>query len=109
MWLVTDGLQTPYMVNMLMAGYDDQSGPVLYFMDYLASLVKVPFAAHGYGSFFSLGIMDRYYKSGVCHTHTACCALTQLPLNKLAFIFQPLSAVFITRPKLQVCHMVYVM
>ncbi|KAI0220603.1 Proteasome subunit beta type-2 [Lamellibrachia satsuma] len=57
--------RTPYMVNMLMAGYDKQSGPVLYFMDYLAALVKVPFAAHGYGSFFSLGIMDRYYKPDI--------------------------------------------
>lgn len=50
------------MVNMLIAGFDDASGPALYFMDWLASLQKVPFGAHGYGSFFSLSIMDRYYK-----------------------------------------------
>lgn len=54
-----------YMVNMLIAGYDDANGPELYFMDYLASLQKVPFAAHGYGSFFSLSIMDRYYRPGL--------------------------------------------
>jgi len=54
-----------YMVNMLIAGYDDAKGPELYFMDWLASLQKVPFAAHGYGSFFSLSIMDRYYKPGL--------------------------------------------
>ncbi|XP_029179764.2 proteasome subunit beta type-2-like [Acropora millepora] len=51
-----------YQVNMLIAGFDDASGPALYFMDWLASLQKVPFGAHGYGSFFSLSIMDRYYK-----------------------------------------------
>lgn len=53
--------RTPYHVNLLMAGYDEHSGPALYFMDYFASQQKVPFAAHGYGAFFSLGILDRYY------------------------------------------------
>jgi 20S proteasome, alpha and beta subunits len=57
-------LQTPYFVNMLLAGYDDTTGPELYFVDYLASMVKVPYAAHGYGGFFSLSIMDRYHKAG---------------------------------------------
>ncbi|XP_015514090.1 proteasome subunit beta type-2 [Neodiprion pinetum] len=53
--------RTPYFVNILMAGYDDETGPELYFIDYLASCVKVPYAAHGYGGFFSLAIMDRYH------------------------------------------------
>ena len=57
-------LQTPYMVNMLMGGYDDETGPELYYMDYLSALVKVPFGIHGYGSFFSLSVMDRYYREG---------------------------------------------
>lgn len=56
--------RTPYMVNLLMAGYDDETGPELYFIDYLASCVKVPYAAHGYGGFFSLSIMDRYHNLG---------------------------------------------
>ncbi|XP_046858317.1 proteasome subunit beta type-2-like [Xenia sp. Carnegie-2017] len=55
--------RTPYQVNILFAGYDKQKGPELYFMDYLASQQKVPFAAHGYGAFFTLGILDRYYES----------------------------------------------
>ncbi|XP_077990863.1 proteasome subunit beta type-2-like [Glandiceps talaboti] len=54
--------RTPYMVNMLQAGYDEKSGPSLYYMDYLASLNKIPYGAHGYGSFFTLSVMDRYYK-----------------------------------------------
>ncbi|XP_022112377.1 proteasome subunit beta type-2 [Pieris rapae] len=53
---------TPYFVNVLMGGYDKENGPELYFMDYLASSVKVPFAAHGFGGFLSLSIMDRQYK-----------------------------------------------
>nr|UCK81649.1 proteasome subunit beta type-2 [Arenicola marina] len=51
-----------YMVNMLIAGHDKESGPELYYLDYLASMVKVPYGVHGYGSFFSLSVMDRYYR-----------------------------------------------
>ncbi|EFN79330.1 proteasome subunit beta type-2 [Harpegnathos saltator] len=54
--------RTPYFVNMLMAGYDDDAGPELYFIDYLASCVKVPYATHGYGGMFSMSVLDRYYK-----------------------------------------------
>jgi len=54
--------RTSYFVNLLMAGYDKEAGPELYFLDYLASMVKVPFAVHGYGSFFTLSVMDRYYR-----------------------------------------------
>ncbi|GLG92284.1 hypothetical protein R5R35_008418 [Gryllus longicercus] len=54
--------RSPYFVNMLLAGYDNETGPQLYFLDYLASLVKIPFAVHGYGGFFALTIMDRYHR-----------------------------------------------
>ncbi|XP_040193247.1 proteasome subunit beta type-2 [Rana temporaria] len=54
--------RTPYHVNLLLAGYDDNDGPSLYFMDYLAALAKAPFAAHGYGALLTLSILDRYYK-----------------------------------------------
>ncbi|XP_048757802.1 proteasome subunit beta type-2-like [Ostrea edulis] len=57
--------RTPYMVNLLMAGFDKNEGPSLYFMDYLASMNKCPFAAHGYGAFFSLAILDRYYTEDI--------------------------------------------
>ncbi len=34
--------RTPYMVNLLIAGYDlETKTPELYFMDYLASMIKV--------------------------------------------------------------------
>ncbi|XP_050402829.1 proteasome subunit beta type-2 [Patella vulgata] len=54
--------QTPYQVNLLLAGYDKEDGPGLFYMDYLASLNKVPFGVHGYGGFFSLSVMDRFYR-----------------------------------------------
>ncbi|CAH8669233.1 unnamed protein product [Heterobilharzia americana] len=54
--------RSPYFVNMLIAGYDSQTGPELYFLDYLASLVKVPFAVHGYGSLVTLSILDRMHR-----------------------------------------------
>lgn len=56
--------QTPYHVNLLLAGYDDTDGPGLYYMDYLAALAKAPFAAHGYGAFLTLSILDRHYRAG---------------------------------------------
>ncbi|VDM01806.1 unnamed protein product [Schistocephalus solidus] len=51
----------PYMVNLLIAGYNSKTGPELYYMDYLASMVKVPYAVHGHGGFVTLGILDSKY------------------------------------------------
>uniref|UniRef100_A0A3Q2XFZ4 Proteasome subunit beta n=1 Tax=Hippocampus comes TaxID=109280 RepID=A0A3Q2XFZ4_HIPCM len=77
--------RTPYHVNMLLAGYDDTDGPGLYYMDHLSSLVKAPFAAHGYGAFLTLSILDRYYKPGlpgefrlICSDCHCCFCLHQL-------------------------------
>lgn len=39
----------PYHVNLLMGGVDPiTEKPALYWLDYLASLADVPYAAHGY-------------------------------------------------------------
>ena len=39
----------PYMVNLLMGGIDPITNkPNLYWVDYLATLAPVPYAAHGY-------------------------------------------------------------
>ena len=53
---------------MLVAGYDEGEGPSLYFMDYLSACVKLPFAIHGYGSYFGLSICDKYYKKDLNET-----------------------------------------
>merc|ERR1719198_1289204 len=52
----------PYQVDMIIAGVDE-SGPAMYMMDYLASMEKVNKAAHGYGAYFALSLMDRYWKA----------------------------------------------
>nr|VDD45240.1 unnamed protein product [Brassica oleracea] len=52
----------PYSVNILMAGYDEESGASLYYIDYIATLHKVDKGAFGYGSYFSLSTMDRHYR-----------------------------------------------
>ncbi|XP_062506515.1 proteasome subunit beta type-2-like [Corticium candelabrum] len=55
--------RSPYFVNMLIGGHDGyDGGAALYFMDYLATMAKVPFGAHGYGSYLSLSILDKYYR-----------------------------------------------
>eukprot|EP00051_Salpingoeca_urceolata_P027385 m.481269 g.481269 ORF g.481269 m.481269 type:complete len:194 (+) comp22111_c0_seq1:270-851(+) len=64
---LADALRTreAYKVDLLLAGCDEGVGPQLFFMDNMAALNKVPFGAHGYGSFFTLSTLDRYYRPGL--------------------------------------------
>lgn len=57
--------QNPYQVNILLAGYDKETGPSLYYIDYIATLHKVEKGAFGYGSYFALSMMDRHFNSGM--------------------------------------------
>lgn len=57
--------QTPYNVNLLLAGFGEEAGPELFFLDYLASLKKMKFAAHGYGGMYTMSIMDKHHKPGI--------------------------------------------
>ncbi len=51
---------------MLIAGFDKKSDePSLYFLDYLASSIKVPFAIHGYSQYFGISICYKYYKENM--------------------------------------------
>ncbi|CDY55258.1 BnaCnng28610D [Brassica napus] len=61
--LATALRKNPYSVNILMAGYDNESGASLYYIDYIATLHKVDKGAFGYGSYFSLSTMDWHYRS----------------------------------------------
>merc|ERR1711981_283750 len=55
--------RTPFNVNLLIAGWDKESeGCELYVLDYLASMVKAPYAAHGYGGFFTTALLDRHFR-----------------------------------------------
>ncbi|CAA0823073.1 Proteasome subunit beta type-2-A [Striga hermonthica] len=60
--LATALRKNPYMVNIILAGYDEKTGPSMYYIDYIASLIKVDKAAFGYGSYFALSMMDRHYR-----------------------------------------------
>jgi len=52
----------PYSVNLLLGGFDVATdAPKLYWIDYLGTLADVPFAAHGYGAYFALSLLDRYH------------------------------------------------
>ena len=49
----------PYTVNLLLGGYDQiEDKPTLYWIDYLASLAPVPYAAHGYAQYVTCLIHD---------------------------------------------------
>jgi 20S proteasome subunit beta 4 len=56
----------PYQVNVLLAGYDTNSGkPSLNWIDYLGTQVELPYAAHGYASFYCTSLLDKHYKKGM--------------------------------------------
>jgi 20S proteasome subunit beta 4 len=46
----------------LIAGYDDNTGPSIYWLDYLATLHKVNTGGTGYGSYFALSLLDRLWR-----------------------------------------------
>ena len=54
-----------YQCNMLLGGcYNQEEGPALYWMDYMACMQKMNFGAHGMASNFCLSIFDREWKVG---------------------------------------------
>ncbi|KAF8653680.1 hypothetical protein AX16_003831 [Volvariella volvacea WC 439] len=54
--------RNPYAVNLLLGGYDTSTNePELYWVDYLGTMSRIPFGAHGYGSYFVLSLLDKYH------------------------------------------------
>ncbi|KAL6236088.1 hypothetical protein BDW75DRAFT_207692 [Aspergillus navahoensis] len=54
--------RNPYTVNLLLGGVDPISQkPHLYWIDYLASLARVPYAAHGYAQYYCLSTLDKHH------------------------------------------------
>ncbi|KAL8656908.1 MAG: hypothetical protein Q9226_002443 [Calogaya cf. arnoldii] len=52
----------PYTVNLLLGGYDPiTKKPHLFWLDYLASLAPLPYAAHGYAQYYCLSILDKHH------------------------------------------------
>ncbi|EAU34521.1 proteasome component C11 [Aspergillus terreus NIH2624] len=54
--------RSPYTVNLLLGGVDPISEkPHLFWIDYLASLAPVPYAAHGYAQYYCLSTLDKHH------------------------------------------------
>ena len=56
--------RSPYQVQVLMGGHDAE-GPSLHWMDYMGSISKVNYGAHGISSNFAYAIMDKNWKKGM--------------------------------------------
>lgn len=59
--LATALRSSPYHCNLLIAGYDESTGPSLYWLDYLATLNKINTGGTGYGSYFTLSLFDKMW------------------------------------------------
>ena len=56
----------PYNVNLLLGGVDPITDkPSLYWLDYLASLAPLPYAAHGYAQYYCLSILDKHHHAEI--------------------------------------------
>lgn len=53
--------QTPYHVNLFVAGYDEKEGSELHYIDYIANAKSLNYAGQGYGGIFAASIFDRYW------------------------------------------------
>ncbi|KAJ8126660.1 hypothetical protein O1611_g6978 [Lasiodiplodia mahajangana] len=52
----------PYTVNLLLGGVDPITHkPSLFWLDYLAALAPLPYAAHGYAQYYCLSILDKHH------------------------------------------------
>ncbi|CAG9132446.1 unnamed protein product [Plutella xylostella] len=56
------GKGAPYQLNLLIGGYCEREGPLLYFVDFLSSSHCLGYAAHGLGGVLCASILDRYYR-----------------------------------------------
>ncbi|KAL1987671.1 hypothetical protein VTN96DRAFT_2912 [Rasamsonia emersonii] len=58
--------RSPYTVNLLLGGVDPITHqPSLQWIDYLASLAQVPYAAHGYAQYYCLSILDKHHHPNI--------------------------------------------
>ena len=54
--------KAPYQVNSLLSGFDSIEGAQLFWLDYLGTLQRVKYGAHGYAAYFVLSVMAEFYK-----------------------------------------------
>ena len=83
------GRNGAYQVNSLVCGYDnkmsahDDTEPrgYLYYMDYLGTMVDVPFGCHGYGATFVISILDSLWREDL--NEQQACDLMQTCINEV--------------------------
>ncbi|XP_072947871.1 proteasome subunit beta type-2-like [Epargyreus clarus] len=54
--------KAPYIVNLLLGGFNEAEGGQLYSLDHIGSCIKVPYASHGLGGLLISGLMSSFYK-----------------------------------------------
>eukprot|EP00484_Ammonia_sp_Unknown_P002042 CAMPEP_0197021926 /NCGR_PEP_ID=MMETSP1384-20130603/2807_1 /TAXON_ID=29189 /ORGANISM="Ammonia sp." /LENGTH=224 /DNA_ID=CAMNT_0042449855 /DNA_START=84 /DNA_END=758 /DNA_ORIENTATION=- len=57
--------RNPYLVFVIQAGYDVETGPSLYWFDYFGAMSKPTATAQGLCSYFLLSLFDRHWKEGM--------------------------------------------
>lgn len=60
--LATALRKNPYHCNLLLAGFDEKTGPSLYWLDYLATLNSVNTGGTGYGNYFVQATFDKLWR-----------------------------------------------
>jgi len=63
--LATALRKSPYNCNLLLAGFDGDDGPALYWCDYLATLHHINVCGTGYGSYFVLSLFDKLWRPDI--------------------------------------------
>ena len=63
--LATALRKNPFQVNLLVGGWDKDTGASLFWIDYLGSMAKMDYAAHGYAGYFLYSTMDANWRPGM--------------------------------------------
>jgi len=84
----------PFMVNMLMTGFD-QDGPALFWLDMYGSMVAVDKGAHGYGAYFVNGLLDRHFRPDMSKSDAL--EMIQLCINEMSHRFLVSQGTFIVK------------
>lgn len=56
--------RSPYHTNLFVAGFDENEGSELHYIDYIANAKSLNYAGQGYGGIFAASIFDRYWHAG---------------------------------------------
>mmetsp|Transcript_14882 Transcript_14882/g.22451 ORF Transcript_14882/g.22451 Transcript_14882/m.22451 type:complete len:226 (+) Transcript_14882:41-718(+) len=57
--------RNPYMVGVIQAGYEETSGPCMYWFDYFGTMSTPKATAQGLCQYFLLSLFDRHWKAGM--------------------------------------------